>query len=1533
MFNLENFVKTPSAEEVRKLNKPELEMIAHHYQISECSGLNKNPLKDKILEYLEENKLILASREDVGGASPVNDLALQVELKKLELEIERLKSQSHGIEKTPNIPKFNEDEPDKFFSIFEKLARMYQWPFSQWTQKVYGALSGKALDTFIALSESQSSDYYVLKYNILQAYQLVPEAYRQQFRKCRKSNQETYVEYFQRKLRLFTRWVESEEAHVDLEKLKGLILMEDIRKNIPPDVSPYLALKLPPTRDSKPIGPPQPPRPPAHSSSASSTSGKPIDSETRESTLTGGRSYCKYCKRPGHHVDECFKLQQRKAPLQGSPSLSINVAEQSESFLEPCLTAVSPSVVPDNPSPPMLSTFEPFCSSGSVALDQDSPPTSIKLLRDTGSALSLITKNVAALIDACYTGNWVLVNFLTGGSHIPICQVYLRSDVRTGYAQVGVVDKLPVEGVSLLIGNDLAGGTMLPNVIGSSCPCAENNTSQLEADIPGIFTACAVTRSMSRRVEAEISEHKEDAHVGVITPQPSENTEDVPTQPDLADLSLVTRSRLIRLQKEDPELTSCFRRAISEEEAKSESNCYYLSSDILMQKFRPTDSPANYPWSVRHQIMVPSPLRKEILGIAHNGVGGHLGVRKTSAKILTHFYWHKVKRDISSYISTCHRCQVAGKPHPSVKPFPLQPIPVIEEPFGRIVIDCVGPLPKTPRGNQFLFTMIDCATRYPEAIPLRRITAKNVVRALIHFFTQVGLLTVVQSDQGSNFTSRLFNQVMQSLGVRQSRSSAYHPQSQGVVERFHQPFKRMLRTYCLEFGKDWDEGVDLLLFTVRDSVQESLGFSPFQLIYGHEVRGPLKALKESWLLENSVIPLVSYVVEFREKLKAAVRLANAHLKSAQMKMKQQFDKKHKVEHREFRVGDKVLAFLPVQTHPFQSRYDGPFQIVDRVGDANYVVYTPGRRKKKRLVHVNLLKPYRVRKSKEREENFEPSLPACVVVPTCDHDQKDNFPELQSGLYAKVDNSTILYDPSTKLGHLSNDQASDISSLLTDYSDIFSDHPHPCSAVEHDIETNGARPIRQRPYHLNAFKKEYVREEVQRLQEVGIVEPSSSPWASPVVLVPKPDGSMRLCIDYRKLNAVTELDSYPLPRIDDVIDEVGRAQWVTKLDLLQGYYQVRLSERSRAISAFITPEGLYQFTVLPFGLRNAPATFQRLMNIVTAGLVGVRCYLDDLVVFSDSWGEHVDRLRALFAILAAHSLTVNLAKSEFGHARITFLEHVVGKGEVQPIAAKITAILQYPAPSDKKGVMRLLGMADYYRRFCPNFSSVVAPLTDLLSTKTSFKWTQACQDSFESVKALLANAPVLRAPDLQRPFTIHVDASEVGAGAVLLQEGEEDHVLHPVCYFSKKFLKAQRNYATIEKEALALIMALEAAENENNVSQIVGAFKHNSSLDFTHELKPNYKLPFLDILVHRNTHSFSTEVYVKDVSLDFRLNGASVCPEKYRRSVVNSFVKRALTHYSTWTIKRHLASFMTQAPSPIETPCNTSLYYKNFMSFA
>ncbi|XP_076033590.1 uncharacterized protein LOC143020752 [Oratosquilla oratoria] len=891
-------------------------------------------------------------------------------------------------------------------------------------------------------------------------------------------------------------------------------------------------------------------------------------------------------------------------------------------------------------------------------------------------------------------------------------------------------------------------------------------------------------------------------------PSPAEKTKSSSDEDSVTALasfssSPVIRSKLIQLQAEDPELASFRSRAVSESEAEREASCYYISSGVLLQKFHSPVSPANHPWTVHHQIVVPSHLRQDILSIAHDGVGGHLGVRKTYAKILSHFYWPKLKRDVSTYCRTCRPCQVAGKPNPTVKPYPLQPIPVVKEPFSKIIIDCVGPLPKTPLGFQFLFTIVDCATRYPEAIPLRRITAKNVVRALVHFFTQVGLPTVVQSDQGSNFTSRLFNQVMESLGVRQSRSSAYHPQSQGVVERFHQTLKQVLRTFCIETGRDWDEGVDLLLFAIRDSVQESLGYSPFQLIFGHTVRGPLKVLRESWISNEEETPLASYVPKFKEKLHLALSLAHSNLDSAQTKMKQQFDRSHRAEDRYFAVGDPVLALLPLNNLPLQSKYSGPYVVLERQGQANYVIHTPDRRKKRRLVHVNLLKPFHERDEAECSR----AEPVCMIVPEESDASDECFSGTLSATGPKLDNSTIVRNPSDKLGHLSGAQVEDIKSLLTEFEYIFGDISRPCSTLEHDVETEGALPIRQRPYRLNAFKREYLRAEVQRLQELGIVEPSHSPWASPVVLVPKPDSSMHLCIDYRRVNAMTRADGYPLPRIDDVIDDVGAARWVTKLDLLQGYYQVRLTERSKAISAFVTPEGLYQFTVLPFGLRNAPSTFQRLMNFLTTGLEGVRCYLDDIVVFGDTWEEHLDRLRALFVVLAAHSLTVNLAKSEFGHAQITFLGHVVGRNEVRPVAAKIAAIQQYPVPTDKKAVMRLLGMAGYYRRFCPNFSTVVAPMTDLLEGKKVFKWTPECQQAFESLKTLMSGAPVLRAPDLQAPFILHTDASDVAGGAVLLQEGEGGSV-QPVAYYSKKFNKHQRNYATMEKEALSLFLALE-----------------------------------------------------------------------------------------------------------------------------
>ena len=262
-----------------------------------------------------------------------------------------------------------------------------------------------------------------------------------------------------------------------------------------------------------------------------------------------------------------------------------------------------------------------------------------------------------------------------------------------------------------------------------------------------------------------------------------------------------------------------------------------------MRKWCPPDVSAEDELTVNHQIVVPRVYRPEILNLAHETpMSGHLGVNKTYHKILNHFYWPGIKSDVSKHCLSCHTCQIVGKTNQTIPKAHLQPISAFDEPFIRITIDCVGPLPKTKSGCQYLLTIMCASTRFPEAIPLRNIKTKTIVKALVKFFTFVGLPRSVQSDQGSNFMSIIFQQVMYELGITQYKSSVYHPESQDALERFHQTLKNMIRSYCFNTEKAWDEGKHLLLFAVRESVQEALGFSPFELVFGHTVRGPLKLL-------------------------------------------------------------------------------------------------------------------------------------------------------------------------------------------------------------------------------------------------------------------------------------------------------------------------------------------------------------------------------------------------------------------------------------------------------------------------------------------------------------------------------------------------------------------------------------------------------------------------------------------------------------------------------------------------------------------
>jgi hypothetical protein len=328
-----------------------------------------------------------------------------------------------------------------------------------------------------------------------------------------------------------------------------------------------------------------------------------------------------------------------------------------------------------------------------------------------------------------------------------------------------------------------------------------------------------------------------------------------------------------------------------------------------------------------------------------------------------------------------------------------------------------------------------------------------------------------------------------------------------------------------------------------------------------------------------------------------------------------------------------------------------------------------------------------------------------------------------------------------------------------------------------------------------------------MMKLGLIEKSFSNYSSPVVMILKPDKTYRVCIDYRKLNAVTRSDSFPIPRVDDLIDQVSHATYLTKFDLRKGYYQCLLTERAKPLTAFVTPFGFYQFVVMPFGLRNAPATFCRLISLVTDGLSNCVTYIDDTCVYNSEWEAHLESIKQFLERLRRAGLTANLAKCEFGKTQVTYLGYTVGQGQVLPREAKVRDIMDFPVPKTKRNIKQFLGMIGFYRKFIRNFSTVAVPLTALLNQTQKFVWKPNCQDAFERLKAVLHNAPILRSPDYTKVFKVFVDASDVGIGAVLMQEGE-NQILHPIVYMSKKLDKCQKNYSTIEKECLALVWAVQ-----------------------------------------------------------------------------------------------------------------------------
>ena len=325
---------------------------------------------------------------------------------------------------------------------------------------------------------------------------------------------------------------------------------------------------------------------------------------------------------------------------------------------------------------------------------------------------------------------------------------------------------------------------------------------------------------------------------------------------------------------------------------------------------------------------------------------------------------------------------------------------------------------------------------------------------------------------------------------------------------------------------------------------------------------------------------------------------------------------------------------------------------------------------------------------------------------------------------------------------------------------------------------------------------------------GVVVPSCSEWASPVVLVPKPDGSIRFCVDYRKLNAITRKDSFPLPRVDESLEWMsGRTHFMSKIDCKSAFWLVPMATEDRCKTALITRQGLYEFTVMPFGLTNAPATLQRLMNELLEDLIGQSCCIcpDDCLVCSESFTDHIRDLRQVLTRYRAAGLKANPKKSELGMKEVVFLGHVVDARGIRPNPQKISAVQEFQPPIDITELRSFLGLVNYYRRFIPDMARIALPIQALTRKGVAFIWDDACDLAFQQLKDLLTAAPLLRRPDFNHPFILQTDWQPTGMGAILSQN--IDQVEHVIAYASKSLKAREHHYAPTEGELQACMWAI------------------------------------------------------------------------------------------------------------------------------
>ena len=475
------------------------------------------------------------------------------------------------------------------------------------------------------------------------------------------------------------------------------------------------------------------------------------------------------------------------------------------------------------------------------------------------------------------------------------------------------------------------------------------------------------------------------------------------------------------------------------------------------------------------------------------------------------------------------------------------------------------------------------------------------------------------------------------------------------------------------------------------------------------------------------------------------------------------------------------------------------------------------------------------------------LPVLNTRPAAANTQKNRLIPQQSALNNSHSEST--HKP------LSIPNAPQLNALLAKHHRVFTQANADIgriSGASHTIHTVPHPPIQLRPYRRPQHEYDEIGRQVTELLQKGLIRESSSPWAFPVTLAPKKDGSQRLCIDFRKLNAITIDDKMPLPRIQEVLDRLSGAKYFTTLDIAWGYWQAAMDPASVAKTAFVTNSGHYEWLVMPFGLKNAPATFQRTLQTVLGKLLynGAINYLDDIIIYSKTYTEHLALLDQVLTALAAHNITLKPSKCTFIQPKVTYLGHSISLNTVRPDEHKLSAIRDFPIPDNLRKLRQFVGLTQWFRRFIPQYTRIAKPLTSLTRKDTPFTWDTPQQTAFDTLKQCLITQPVVALYDPNKPCTIYCDGSATGIGATLTQP-DSNGKPRVIEFFSKRV--TIRSPTATELECLAVVESI--AHFDAYLNGPFTVVTDHSALQWLLNLK-NPKGRLYRWVVHLSTYTFT-----------------------------------------------------------------------------